>query len=379
MLDRGAVVARDAGEIGLAARLTVEAADVACDLVRLVGGHYNDAMARSRAALDDLRGSGDRRRYVAAMPSFVATLGIDSPAEALHLAVETAKEALEIGDFANHALLSYATCNTAIDTADLETLHRWLPILLAAPLDAIKRLEAEELAGVVRALSEPVPGLEDEFLALADRFVELGEASRANMPEGSALCSILWRGRTSQARALLEERVGDHLSTGTHTLYELVIRALEGPPWRLDGVEFPDLTIIHNERALLHLLRDEHTEADALFRERYAERMSNLGSGRQRFSPYFPGALVAALGPVDTEPDVAWLLGWIHEPPFPGVWIAHRAVCALLLGERAEPPEPGLAEVARRLIESTDADDSVRRWITERAERSGAAGRDRRV
>jgi hypothetical protein len=97
-----------------------------------------------------------------------------------------------------------------------------------------------------------------------------------------------------------------------------------------------------------------------------------IGSGRQRFSPYFPGALVAALGPPDTEPDVAWLLRWIHEPPFPGLWVVHRAICALLLSERDEPPEPGLADTAMQLLESTNADDSVRKWIRERVERSAS-------
>ena len=93
---------------------------------------------------------------------------------------------------------------------------------------------------------------------------------------------------------------------------------------------------------------------------------------RQRFSPYFPGALISALGPADTEPDIAWLLGWIHDPPFPGLWIVHRAICAALLSERADPPEPGLAEAALRLLRSTNADESVRQWIGERVERSAS-------
>jgi hypothetical protein len=50
----------------------------------------------------------------------------------------------------------------------------------------------------------------------------------------------------------------------------------------------------------------------------------------------------------------------------------HRAICALLLSERADTPEPGLAATARRIVDATDADESVRAWISERSRRSGA-------
>ena len=139
-------------------------------------------------------------------------------------------------------------------------------------------------------------------------------------------------GNARRRRDLFDNRVRDHLPPQMAALYELVLRELEGPPWSLEGLELLDTTTLHHyERALLHLLRDEQAEADALFRERYEDRKRMTGSARQRFSPYFPGALISALGPPDTEPDVAWLLGWIHRPPFPGLWVVHRAICALLL------------------------------------------------
>jgi hypothetical protein len=211
--------------------------------------------------------------------------------------------------------------------------------------------------------------IDGELLKLADRYRTLGDASSADTPEIGAVCSLAWRGRSTAARSLFDGRVRPRVPAQLSALYELVLRELEGPPWSLEGLDLLDITTLHHyERALLHLLRGEQAQADVLFRERYEERMRMTGSARQRFSPYFPGALVSALGPPDTEPDVEWLLRWIHSPPFPGLWIAHRAICALLLSERAEPPETGLA----------DADVSVRRWISERAEPSGA-GRDRGV
>jgi len=187
------------------------------------------------------------------------------------------------------------------------------------------------------------------------------------------VCNLTWNGWPGTARHLFDDRVCADLPPQLAALYELVLRELEGPPWPLEGLEVLDLTTLHHyDRAFMHLLRDEQAEADALFRDRYADRKRTSGSARQRFSPYFPGALISALGPPDTEPDVAWLLGWIHEPPFPGLWVVHRAICALLLSERDDPPEPGLAETAMRLLDSTNADDSVRQWIGERAARSAA-------
>jgi hypothetical protein len=188
------------------------------------------------------------------------------------------------------------------------------------------------------------------------------------MPEDAAVCSLLWQGRARDARRLFGARIVGRHPDQAVALYELVLRALEGDPWRIDNVDVPATTVTHYDRALLHMLRGEQHAADTLCRERYEDRRRVSGSGRQRFSPYFPGALIAALGPPDTEPDVDWLLGWIHDPPFPGLWVVHRAICALLLSERAEPPEPGLADHAIRLLGFADADDSVLAWIGARAE-----------
>lgn len=374
LLDRAVADSRSAAEPGLAARLAVEAADVERERVRLRGGYFTEAIERARTALDELRASGDRRRYIASMPAFVETLAIDSPGEALQFAVDAGETALELGDLASAGSLAIAICDTALEAESAEVFDRWLPTLRSAPLDATRQIEADVLLAIASAArSEDPPQIDRQLIELADRYVALGDVNAADTPEISAICSLAWTGMKDAARDRFDNRVRAHLPAQLAALYELVLLQLEGPPWSLEGLAILDTTTLHlYDRAVLHLLRDEEVEADALFRERYEDRKRMTGSTRQRFSPYFPGALISALGPADTEPDVAWLLGWIHEPPFPGLWVVHRAICALLLSERDEPPEPGLAPAALRLLESTNADDSVRQWIGERAARSAS-------
>jgi len=379
VLDDAADKARSAGEQGLGARLSAEAAHVASDVVRSRGGYFTDAIARTRQALAEQRRAGDTRRYIASAPAFVETLVIDSPDEALQLAIDAAEKALELGDLALVGRLAIAICDTALEAEAPDVLDRWLPKLTSTPLDASNRIEAVMLSRVARASrSSARTRIDGELLRLADRYLALGDTTRADTPEIGAVCSLAWAGRSDAARQLFDNRVRRHLPTQLAALYELVLRQLHGPPWPVDGLDLPLNTTVHNERALLHFLRGEDAFAAALLRERHEDRLRIAGSGRQRFSPYFPGALISALGPPDTDPDVAWLLGWIHDPPFPGLWVAHRAICAVLLSERAEPPEAGLADAGMRLIASTDADPLVRAWISERAARSGA-GRDRSV
>jgi hypothetical protein len=248
-----------------------------------------------------------------------------------------------------------------------------LPTLRTLPLDAPLRIEADFHTAIASAALATRPQrLDAVMLTLAERHRALGNVARADEPESGAICSLLWQGTVEPARELFDATVARHLPPQLRAVYELVLRAVEGHPWSLAGIDDLDLTTLHlYDRALIHLLRHETAIADSLLRERYADRKRTSGSTRQRFSPYFPGALISALGPPDAEPDVAWLLGWIHEPPFPGLWVVHRAICALLLSERAEPPEPGLADAALRILDTTDADVAVRGWIEARA-RSGA-------
>ncbi len=379
LLDRAAADARRVGDLGLASQLAARAAQVASDIVVERGGYFTDAIRRTRLALREQRRAGDVRGYIASAPSFVETLTIDSPEEALALAVDAAEHAIAAGDTASAGILAISVCDTALEAEARDVLTAWIPALGSAPLDAIRSIQAELLRTIAgAALGHASHRIDGELFDLAERYREIGDTVHGDAPEIGAVCSLVWEGMADSARRAFDGRVRQRLPHQLASLYELVVRALEGPPWSVKGVDVPEGTTLHHyDRALLHLLRGEQAEADTLFRERYADRVS-MGSTRQRFSPYFPGALISALGPPDTEPDVEWLLGWIHRPPFPGVWISHRVICAVLLSERAQPPQTGLERTAIELLETATADESVRRWITERAERS-AARRDGRL
>jgi len=368
LLDRAADLARGAGETGLAARLAAEAAQVASDMVRADSRTFTDAVARTRAALAEQRSAGDVRGFIASAPAFVETLVIDTPAEALDLAIDAAEKARDLGEIANFGPLVIAVCTAALEAGAAAALEQWVPLIGTTPLDTTSTIEAGCVSAMARGARSAAPvAVAEDLLALADRYVALGDVTRADSPEIGALCSLLWTGQESRARALFDTRVRAHLPHDFAALFELVFRALSGPPFEA-GPERPETTMAHNELALLHMLRGEWDAADALLRARYRDRLLTAETPRQRFGPYFPGALVSALGPPDTEPDVDWLLGWIHDPPFPGLWIVHRAICALLLSERAEPPEAGLADHAIALLGPAEADASVLAWIGERAE-----------
>ncbi len=373
ILDAAAADARSTGDRGLSARLAVEAADIACVIHRSDGTYFTDAITRARLALEELRDAGDRRRYIASIPAFAAILYIDSPDEALALAIDGAQQAIELGDLGSAGRLAIAICDTALEAEAADVLNEWLPRLTSFPLDVSQEIEANFLLTMgTKAVSARPVRIDRELLVVADRQRELGDVTRADEPEIAAACSLAWVGMSDAARHLFDERVRSRVPFQIGTVFELVLRAIAGPPWVLDGLDLPETTLPHYDRALLHLLRGEPAIADQLFRERYEDRRRVSGSGRQRFSPYFPGALVAALGPPDTDPRVDWLLEWIHRPRFPGLWIAHRAICALLLAERVNPPEPGLADTAITIIDSTAADASVRAWVSERCALAGA-------
>ena len=92
-------------------------------------------------------------------------------------------------------------------------------------------------------------------------------------------------------------------------------------------------------------VRGERAEAG---RAASRESATPIANGHERLDPpavqsVLPGAVhdQRRSARPDTEPDVDWLLGWIHRAAVPRpVDLAHRAICALLLSERVDPPEP---------------------------------------
>jgi hypothetical protein len=347
--------------------LAAQAADVAADVAELTHSSFDAAVSRARVALQALRDTGDRRRYVQSVDALFGMINMDHPDEALRLARDAAETARALGDEVTYGRAVYRVCDAALDLSDIGTFEEWSAELESVPLRAMERAEVDVLTTTFAVLRSGDP--EDAsatFLALADRMRRLGE-SRPMEAEGAAIASALWQGRVAKANELLAKPGAAVVPPVHQEIFRLTIRALSGPPWSVDDLTAPHDSSTHNERALLHYLRGETRLGDELLRERYRERLAQAAHARQRFTPYFPGALVAALGPSDTDPDVTWLRTWILEEPLPGLWTANRAVAALLLAERSDGDRV-LAEQAVRLIQRLHADAEVSAWIASRCE-----------
>jgi hypothetical protein len=194
----------------------------------------------------------------------------------------------------------------------------------------------------------------------------LGEASPI-VAVAATVCSALWQGHVGDARAILESGAAEHLPAAYLALFDLIAQALSGPPWPLDLMPETTGTLTYPIRALVHYLRGETEAGDHLLSERYADRVAAAGHAFQRFTPFYPGPLVSALGPAGTEPDLDWLCNWVFDPPLPGLWPVNRAMSAVLLGERGHPMASQLASRAIQIVTATQPDVAVATWITERA------------
>jgi hypothetical protein len=368
LLDAATERARVGGDEAFAARLAAEAADVASDIAQAEAKPFADAIDRTRNALAELRRVGDRRRYAQSVDALFGMINIDYPHEALALATDAADVAHSLGDDVAYGRAVYRICDAALDLNDVVTFERWRPELEALHLPAMQRAEADVLTTTYSTLrSGDLEESIERFSAFVERMRGLGEPNPVE-PSAAAVCAALWQGRVAEATTLLETHVGDSLPPLHRAIVELIIRALAGPPWPLDDLPRTDATLANPERAMLHLLRGERGQADALLQERFVERSAVVGTFRQRFTPFFPGALVLALGPPGTQPDHAWLEHWIHDAPLPGLWPVNRAIAAILLAEQHHERRDALARAALALIEPLRADDRVAGWITQRAE-----------
>jgi hypothetical protein len=367
LLDAAAENAREAGDEPLAARLAAQAADVAADLAELTHSSFDTAVSRARVALQALRDTGDRRRYVQSVDALFGMINMDHPDEALSLARDAAETARALGDEVTYGRAVYRVCDAALDLCDIDTFEEWSAEFDSVPLRAMERAEADVLTTTFTVLrSGDVGDATPTFLALADRMRQLGE-SRPMEAVGAAIASALWQGRVDRATELLANPETAVVPPVHQEIFRLTIRALAGPPWPVDDLQEPHDSSTHNERALLHYLRGEPHLGDELLRDRYQERLAQGAHATQRFTPYFPGALVAALGPADTGPDTEWLRRWIYDAPLPGLWPANRAVAALLLAERSDG-DLSLLDHSLRLIGQLQADTGVSAWIVARCQ-----------
>jgi hypothetical protein len=367
LLDAAADNARVAGDDLAGARLGAQAAAVAAEIAQATGDRFDDATHRTRAALAELREIGDRREFARAVDALIGMVHNDEPQNALRIVVEGAEDARALGDELLLGRMTFDVCDTALDLGDRDELERWLPVLDTAALGAVERVQADLLKTVAAAAAADADtDAPARFFALARKLDALGlEQPFAARLEG--LCALLWQGRHDEfvnARAELAT-----LPQLLRTMAQLHAHAIAGPPWEWGDVELPEGTAAHNELALLHFLRGEQEAANTLLIERYRDRLTDAGHAYQRFTPVFPGALVAALGPPETQPDVHWLIGCIRQPAFPGIWVAHRAIAALLLAERGIDEPSALARDAIRLVGHIPADHSVRTWIVDRVSR----------
>jgi hypothetical protein len=292
-------------------------------------------------------------------------VAVDHPHDALAIASEAAEAASAIGDEVALARVVYRVCDIALDLPDRAVADRWMPGLLSLPHSAADRLEAEALDALYREMVEPrrhptrqrLAEISDEMVSLAGAWTpEIGAAR---------ICVELWQGRLDLAQRM--SRTITEIPPLLAHVIELEFGTLSGPPWLGAWPGFGGSTVPHNERALLHRLRGEDSVSDELLRERYTERVADVGHSFQRFTPFFPGAISAALGPAATNPPVASFRTWIDDPPFPGLWVVHRVIVALLLAEKLRDPE--LARGALETLQQTDADETVRLWISTRAQR----------
>src|SRR5262249_28040721 len=146
LLDASAESSRASGDEPMAARLSAQAADVAANLAQSEARPFRDAIDRARAALQELRDAGDRRRFAESADALFGMINIDHPREALDLALEAAEIARQMGDDASYGRAVYRVCDAALDLSDPETFEQWLPELERLPLPALERTRADFLA-----------------------------------------------------------------------------------------------------------------------------------------------------------------------------------------------------------------------------------------
>ena len=196
-----------------------------------------------------------------------------------------------------------------------------------------------------------------------------GFDAEAFQPTFLAISAALWQGKLGLARELQASSDLDEVPATYRSVIELHLRALAGPPWTESGVDLPNSTSVHNERALLRLLAGDLAARTTLLVERHRELDA---PGRSRLPTLH--TLLSRCADRRARATcrrrcrrVAPLLGRQPDPPLPGLWTVHRAITLVLLAERER--DTGLARAALALLDSVDADVDVRAWIARRAER----------
>lgn len=308
--------------------------------------------------VEQLEDLGSARTIAETAYDVADLLLVTFPERAQRLIERARSAARELGDATLIARIAVQGAYAAFDRGDRDGVVTCVHDALTQGTDDATSVEARYLETVYRlACGEPVE--DDWFPVLSERAARIGGDLRRAVELGGVATS-LWRGRCEEATTRLA--VAD-LPEPINSMCALGLAALQGPPFVVPPVAADQAA--NNELALLAMLRGEHDRADELLRERH-RALQARGSTYQRYNSSFPGALIAALGPLDTDPQIDWLLEQIVAPTFPGLWVLHRAIVAMLLAERGGARASELRRASAALVASAGADVPVRRWLAAR-------------
>jgi hypothetical protein len=353
LLDRRAVVAAPAD----ATRLWARAAIVATQATVLDGAPIKSALERTKEILATLARDRDRRLLAEIALDVAKITTVFDPYEALELLDAARTAASEMGDDLRVAQCDVQIASTAFDLGRPAECQSAVERALNAREHSI-RIDAQRLGLALDFACGPGRPWEQLDALLSDPHLAADHASVSI--RGLAVAAPLWFGDVERARGQLPLVE----ATTLREMFELTLEGLQGPPWVQRG-KAPAATAAHNERALLHLLAGRDDAAAALLRERHRYLVS-AGTAYQRFNAYFPGALVSALGPDDTEPRREWLLDQIFRPPMPMLWLVHRAIAALILAERGHPARRDLVQAASEMVDKACPNEVVLAWLVPR-------------
>lgn len=365
VLDDAEADARAHGDLLLAVQLASAAVDVALQRDNRHGLGPAESIRRARRIAGELEGLGDRRGLVEFAATAAAdTIGIEDAEAALAIQQAAFEAAAALDDEPALARCAYRLLGAAFDAERPDVGNACVDLLRRPPVDAATAVRMAILATAFDAATERLGGSPDG--ALLDTLALEAAAAPDSADPYIAVAVHLWCGDVTRAAHLLGLLADSRTDpTPFDLLARIQLAILAGPPFRFDE-DFPATTAFHPERAVLHYLRGERADGDALLAERH-KFLASTGNPRQSYGGAVTQRLMAAAGP-RTAAETAWLDRQFNAPPFPGMWRAHRIIVALVLAEHGDAEfggaEFGAGAVAHRelgRLGSTAPD-----WLAER-------------
>ena len=369
-LDTATALFEAQGDALLAVRLGAQATEVATYLDHAARRPPTDSIERAKRVAAKLRQLDDRRGLVEfAATSAADSLGIEQPEMALELQRSAFDAAQLLDDAPVLARCAFRLLGAANDAERPDVAARTISHLRDPPVDAMSRLRmqiaAESYLAAVdgtTAPNAPNAGLDELAAALNDESLSADQFT--------AVAAHLWRGEVGAATTLLDRLGGTERSPSSFDLLaRLQIVLLTGPPFDVD-LEFPATTAFHSERAAIEYLRGDPRRGDELLAER-DEFLRTTASLHQPYGPNFTQRLLMVLSPTSGPEARGWFERQLLDPPYPAIWVLHRALTALLLAERSSTDRARLGAAARRLRASVRPDPVVAAWLDPRLARLG--------